>query len=97
MPDPEKLNRSIECQKHGTAFQAFICIHLFADPQQAWYSSNANEQDRWPDSWCSACHEAFLQQGEWNEKNENGLAIKLICHHCYESQRAKGTHIELPE
>jgi hypothetical protein len=97
MPNQEKHDRSVECETHGSAFQTFIRVHLAADPRQVWYSSRANEQDRWPDSWCSICHEAFQQQGEWNDKNENGLTIKLLCHRCYESRRAQGTHVEVPD
>ena len=88
---------TIECETHGQAFETFICVHLAADPQQAWYSSEANEEDRWPDSWCSVCHEAYQQQGEWNDKNESGLKVKLFCHRCYESHRAQGTFIEVPD
>ena len=91
------MAKTIECETHGQAFETFICVHLAADPQHVWYSSNANEQDRWPDSWCSVCHEAYQQQGEWNEKNENGLEVKLFCHRCYETHRAQGTFIQVPD
>jgi hypothetical protein len=87
MADSEQ-RKTIECEMHGPAFQAFICTHLATDPKQIWYSSNASEEDQWPDAWCSLCHEAFQREGEWNDKNENGLAIKLFCHRCYESHRA---------
>jgi hypothetical protein len=97
MPDPEKQAKSIECRTHGTAFEAFICIHLAADPRQAWYSSMPKEHNPWPDSWCSVCHETFQQQGDWNEGDVSAQAIRLLCHHCYELRRAEGTHIEVPD
>jgi hypothetical protein len=61
---------TINCHADGPAFETYICEHLAANPSQTWYSSAPTEQDRWPDAWCSICHQAYLSQNEWNEKNE---------------------------
>jgi len=97
MSATEEQSTKIECQIQGPAFQTFICEHLAADARQVWYSSLATAEDQWPDSWCSICHEAYQQEGEWNDNNEDGLAIKLFCHHCYESHRAQGIWYEVPD
>jgi hypothetical protein len=96
MADSEQ-RKTIECEMHGSAFETFICTHLAGDPKQIWFSRNATEEDQWPAAWCSLCREAFEREDEWNDKNQNGLAIKLFCHRCYESYRAQGTHIEVPD
>jgi hypothetical protein len=47
------------------------------------------EDDRWPDAWCATCEGLFQEQGEWNEKNESKIKIKLACYHCYEKLRSQ--------
>lgn len=86
----------IECRVHGAAFETYICEHLAANPSQTWYSSAPTEQDQWPDAWCSTCHQAYLTQGEWNDKNEGVLKVRLFCDRCYNQHRALGAWIEVP-
>ena len=31
------------------------------------------------------------EQGEWNERNEGKVKIKILCHNCYEAARKKQT------
>lgn len=95
MSTSEELDETIECDAHGLGFQTYVCAHLAADPRQKWHFQMPTDQERWPDAWCSGCHEAFQREGEWNERNESELRIKLFCHHCYESHRALGTFIEV--
>jgi hypothetical protein len=78
----------LECATHGAGYQTFVCEHLVAVPAQAWFSDDPDESNRWPDAWCAACNIFFLEQGEWNDKNESKLKIKLLCHHCYEMLRS---------
>ena len=79
----------VKCDTHGVGYQAFACDHLVAVPAQAWFSDDPSESKRWPDAWCAACNVFFLEQGEWNDKNESHLKIKLLCHHCYEMLRSR--------
>jgi len=58
-----------------------------ANPSQKWFSSEADEQNKWPDAWCSVCNAFFEEEAEWNGKNESRLEIKLLCHRCYEKLR----------
>jgi hypothetical protein len=86
MPDSEQ---KIECPTHGEAEPTYVCGHLANDPQQQWYCDYPSEENPWPDSWCSACDRAFQKEGEWNEKNEPGLDVTLMCHCCYEEFKGR--------
>ena len=87
-----KGRKRIECGAHGGAFATYVCEHLASDPEQEWFSRDPNEDNRWPDSWCSLCDRSFQEEGEWNEKNEKKIKIQLLCHHCYENHRARQRH-----
>jgi uncharacterized protein DUF6882 len=80
----------LECATHGSGFKTYVCKHLVSDPAKEWFSSEADEKNKWPDAWCSACDAFFQQEGEWNERNESNTTIKLLCHHCYERLRSQG-------
>jgi hypothetical protein len=81
----------IECNDHGTGFETFICGHLASNPAQEWFSREASEDNLWPDAWCASCNVEFLKEGEWNERNEVGLNVMLLCHRCYEFARSQST------
>jgi hypothetical protein len=85
------VRAKITCASHAAGFQTFVCQHLAEDPLQQWFSDTPSESNPWPDAWCKICNEAFKEQGEWNDQNEGRMKIKLLCHRCYESARAKGT------
>jgi len=89
LPAASKTKRQIGCDTHGTAYQPFVCEHLVTNPDQGWFSEEPNQENPWPDAWCSVCEAFFQTQGEWNEENEKHLKIKLLCHFCYEAFRAK--------
>src|SRR6266550_252340 len=79
----------IQCAQHGEAHATYVCIHLVADPVQEWFADYPSEDNFWPDSWCAQCNLEFLKEGGWNERNEDKLAIKLACSHCYEKARSR--------
>lgn len=79
----------VKCRKHGDAHTTYVCAHLAENPVQRWYSDVPTERKRWPDAWCSRCQVEFLKEGEWNEKNEQGLVAKILCHECYEAAQAR--------
>lgn len=79
----------VECSNHGKGFATYACEHLVSNPAQAWHSSEPNEENKWPDAWCDTCEVFFQEQGEWNDKNESKMKIKLLCHHCYERLRSQ--------
>jgi hypothetical protein len=77
----------IECSFHGKAHATYICGHLTRAPRQQWFCAYPTVENLWPDAWCVLCDRAFQQYGEWNDKNENVLDIKLLCHCCYEERK----------
>jgi len=77
----------VKCDKHGSGFSTFVCEHLVSNPAQRWFSQEVDEEHKWPDAWCAACDVFFQEHGEWNEKNESKLKIKILCHRCYEKAR----------
>jgi hypothetical protein len=81
--------KRIECVTHGTGFATYVCEHLVASPSQQWFSGNTDDTHEWPDAWCVICDAFFQEEGQWNEKNEAKLKIKLLCHYCYERKRSQ--------
>ncbi len=82
-------SEQVECATHGSGFQTYVCEHLISDPAQKWFSSEPDDNNKWPDAWCAACNAFFQEEGEWNEKNESKTKIQLLCHHCYERFRSQ--------
>lgn len=74
----------VECSDHGRGFATYICEHLLANPAQPWFSNKPHEEEPWPDAWCASCEALFLEQGEWNEKNQSlreiNIATKSFVH-----------------
>ena len=77
-----------QCDTHGPAEATYLCAHLLEQPVQTWYCAAPCADQPHPDAWCAACERLFQQEGEWNERNEGGLDIRAVCHHCYEDARA---------
>jgi hypothetical protein len=80
-----------ECATHGNGFQTFVCEHLASNPSQEWFSDEPSDSNQWPDAWCATCEGFFQEEGEWNDKNESKMKIKLLCHRCYETIRLRKT------
>lgn len=72
------------CATHGKSDPACVCKHLIENPVQQWHCAYPEEDEPWPDAWCSACNEVFEREGEWNENNEDDISVEMICGHCYE-------------
>lgn len=81
----------MECADHGKGISTFVCEHLAATPHQEWFSSISTDSNPWPDAWCSKCDEIYSEQGAWNDKNEERMKIKILCHRCYEKARGQAT------
>lgn len=79
---------AIECSTHGKATATYVCEHLIADPKQRWCCDYPTADNPWPDAWCAKCDMEYQKEGEWNERNEGHLKIKLLCNQCYESRLA---------
>lgn len=88
---PTNEAKQVDCVTHGSGFATYVCEHLAANPAQEWFSRERDDTHQWPDAWCAICDAFFQQEGEWNEKNEAKLKIKLLCHYCYEKKRSEET------
>lgn len=86
---PDELDEldELECAQHGKAYTAYVCEHLIAQPGQKWHCDYPDADNSWPDAWCAICDAHYQAEGEWNERNEDLVPIKLICHVCYEDAR----------
>ncbi|MGB9199034.1 MAG: DUF6882 domain-containing protein [Terriglobales bacterium] len=89
LPSVSAKKNRISCGTHGIANETYVCEHLIRNPNQQWFSGKPNQENPWPDAWCGVCDAFFQTQGEWNEKNEKNLRIKILCHFCYEAFRAR--------
>lgn len=87
--EPMSDDAMVSCDAHGEAHATYVCEHLAGNPVQRWHSAAPSEDNRWPDAWCSQCNVEFLKEGEWNERNEEGLVPRILCHMCYESALAR--------
>jgi hypothetical protein len=81
------MSGKVECNKHGTAKETWVCQHLLYNPKQEWFSTAISDDNPWPDAWCNECDIEFMKYGEWNDINTENVDIKLLCHYCYESNR----------
>ena len=81
----------IECSAHSKGFATYVCEHLLENPAQQWFSNKPDDDQPWPDGWCASCEALFLEQGEWNDKNQPLREIKMVCHRCYEKLRSQET------
>lgn len=95
--DEEKTRdepEQVKCSDHGTGYETFACEHLVSNPAQGWFSSEPNEDRRWPDAWCVVCDAYFREQNEWNDQNSSKMKVRLLCHLCYERIRSQATSTE---
>ncbi|MES2613213.1 MAG: hypothetical protein V4679_23375 [Pseudomonadota bacterium] len=80
----------IHCAKHGEASPTYVCGHLCRNPVQRWFSEAPAPDFLFPDAWCADCNAELLKEGgEWNERNEGCLDLKILCHHCYQGAMAQ--------
>jgi hypothetical protein len=78
----------IKCAGHGEANATYVCEHLTTDAPQEWFGNSPTEDNHWPDAWCAECNSIFLREGEWNEKNNKEIKLKIICDRCYSDARS---------
>jgi hypothetical protein len=77
----------VHCDRHGDQREAFVCDHLLHGTSQGFFSG-ADPGNPHPDAWCSKCEQIRSAypgaNGEWNEKSEALLKVRLVCGDCYE-------------
>jgi hypothetical protein len=81
----------VHCDKHGDRREAFVCDHLLHGTRQGFFSAD-DPGNPHPDAWCWKCEQLRSAHagadGEWNEKSEALLKVRLVCGDCY--QEIKG-------
>ncbi len=76
----------VECDRHGTAYAAFVCRHLVRGSGLGFFHS---DNGPWPDAWCSECDSVMMQTGRWTAKAERFTGITLVYHRCYANIRRR--------
>jgi hypothetical protein len=89
--------KTVHCAKHGDKRKAFVCDHLLHGMNQGFFSAD-EEGNPYPDAWCIKCEQTRLthggSSGEWNEKSEALIKVKLVCGDCYEEIKLRNSHPE---
>jgi len=82
----------VHCQIHGDRREAYVCDHLLRGSRQGFFAADEPENPH-PDAWCSVCDQIRSTHGgadgEWNEKSEALLKVRLVCGDCYEEIKAR--------
>jgi hypothetical protein len=85
-------SKMIHCQRHGDRREAFVCDHLLNGEGQGFFAADEPENPH-PDAWCAKCDQIRSTHGradgEWNEKSEAMIKVRLVCGDCYEEIKAK--------
>jgi hypothetical protein len=55
--------RQIACSQHGSGCPAYVCEHIFSNPEQEWFSDNPTPTNPWPDAWCRYMRSALSSGG----------------------------------
>lgn len=78
---------TVHCERHGDRRQAFVCDHLLHGTRQGFFAGE-DPGNPHPDAWCAQCEQIRIthggSSGEWNEKSEPLIKIRLVCGDCYE-------------
>jgi hypothetical protein len=89
----------VHCDKHGDRRESFVCDHLLHGTQQGFFSGD-DPGNPHPDAWCSACEHIRITHagpdGEWNEKSEGLLKVRLVCGDCYEEIKVRNVSSKKP-
>jgi len=87
------LHKTTHCQKHGDRREAFVCDHLLHGAGRGFFAADDEPENPHPDAWCSECDQIRSSHsgpdGEWNEKSESLIKVKLVCGDCYEEIKAR--------
>jgi hypothetical protein len=74
----------VSCGRHGARLAAFVCRHLVESLRTGWrvgcHTPNGAAND--DQSWCDACERGRGREGEWNDRAEAYVDIRLLCLGC---------------
>lgn len=84
--------RYVECNAHGKQLATFVCQHIVQtlsdNRPRGFWSAEAEQDELYPDSWCSECEAMINTVGEWNDETEAKAGVTMICSACYEKAKA---------
>ena len=87
--DAQKFE-TVHCDRHGDRRKAYVCDHLLHGEKRGFFNSTDDPTNPHPDAWCSTCEGIKAAHGgEWNEKSEALITVRLVCGECYEEIRAR--------
>ena len=69
----------VECAALENATQPTSVTTWSRNPRQKWFSNPPCDEDPWPDAGVRRCEELFLEEEEWNDKNSDRTAIRILC------------------
>ena len=82
----------VTCAHHGIRDATYVCQHLAADARSGFnYADDDPEfpDELWPPAWCDACERVFESEGEWNDRVDAFLRLRLLCDGCYQTVRER--------
>ena len=81
------IEGSVRCDRHGKQPETFVCQHIarsLVTREPVGFHWPADSEQRFPDAWCSDCHERHRLEGwEWTGAAAAQLDAKLLCASCY--------------
>ena len=87
-------HKTVHCERHGDRREAFVCDHLLRGMRQGFFAAD-DPGNPHPDAWCFKCDQIRTAHagvdGEWNEKSEALLKVRLVCGDCYDEIKARNT------
>ena len=87
----QMIQRTVHCERHGDNREAFMCKHLLHGSGLGFYSETEEQDNPYPDAWCSACEHVRTEDGSSGIfKDDYARAtFKLICGECYKEIKEK--------
>lgn len=83
----------IKCNRHGDREDAFVCSHLL-DGEGLGFHFDVHSSSPHPDAWCTQCDRVRIENGgEWNDRSETLIDVRLVCADCYEEAKLKNLRL----
>lgn len=82
------MKRIIDCETHGKAFDAYLCIHLAGTMKASGFNEADPDPGQGPVAWCNFCEylRTDIEQSEWDAAIIDLLC--LVCQSCYNYAKA---------
>ena len=85
------MDNQVECGKHGTQPETFVCRHIFEslDTGVRVGFFHAGPDDERGDAWCAACEQARAESGDddWTDELIEVLEPRSLCGACYDDAK----------